>query len=125
MPITFENVLMLCYLFKAYFYSYTGLLDHFAAVSYGHQIFSAFLLFPLQQKHSLSFRKDFWIDHAHILRLITLTPSQVFRILFFQCLISINFRCPYLWTHSYTQWNGNQTSCINISKYWHQKPSSR
>ncbi|XP_011403848.2 PREDICTED: RNA polymerase II-associated protein 1-like isoform X2 [Amphimedon queenslandica] len=55
---------------------HTNLLDHFAAVSYGHQTFSTFLLFPLQQRHSVSFRKDFWIDHTHILRLITLAPSQ-------------------------------------------------
>jgi hypothetical protein len=56
---------------------YTQLVEQFAAVSYGDELFGHFLLVPLQQRHSPSFRKLVWSEHAAVLRVLRTRPEQV------------------------------------------------
>ncbi|GLG97793.1 RNA polymerase II-associated protein 1 [Gryllus bimaculatus] len=62
--------------FPSSFYEmYTQLLEQFAAVSYGDNLFGHFLLVPLQQRHSTDLRKQVWSEHAAVLRILS-TPVQ-------------------------------------------------
>ena len=56
---------------------YTQLVEQFAAVSYGDELFGHFVLVPLQQRHSPSYRKLVWSEHAAILRVLRTQPEQV------------------------------------------------
>ena len=56
---------------------YTQLVEQFAAVSYGDELFGHFVLVPLQQCHSPSYRKLVWSEHAAILRVLRTRPEQV------------------------------------------------
>ena len=57
--------------------SYSSLLDQYSSVSYGDQLFAVYLLLPLQQQCPVDFRRMFWIDHVHIVRLLKLKPKEV------------------------------------------------
>ena len=56
---------------------YTQLVEQFAAVSYGDELFGHFVLVPLQQCHSPSYRKLVWSEHAAILRVLRTRTEQV------------------------------------------------
>lgn len=56
---------------------YTQLVEQFAAVSYGDEVFGHFILVPLQQHHSPSYRKLVWSEHAAVLRVLRTRPEQV------------------------------------------------
>ncbi|PNF36178.1 RNA polymerase II-associated protein 1 [Cryptotermes secundus] len=56
---------------------YTQLVEQFAAVSYGDELFGHFLLIPLQQRHSPSYRKLVWSEHAAVLRVLRTRPEQL------------------------------------------------
>jgi hypothetical protein len=56
---------------------YTQLVEQFAAVSYGDELFGHFVLVPLQQCHSPSYRKLVWSEYAAILRVLRTRPEQV------------------------------------------------
>jgi hypothetical protein len=56
---------------------YTQLVEQFAAVSYGDELFGHFVLVPLQQCHSPSYRKLVWSEHAAVLRVLRTQPEQV------------------------------------------------
>ena len=58
-------------------FSYSTLLDQFAAVSYGDQLFARFIMLPLQQRFSVHFRRMVWNDHSSIIRIFSLPLSQV------------------------------------------------
>jgi hypothetical protein len=51
--------------------------EQFAAVSYGDELFGHFLLIPLQQRHSPSYRKLVWSEHAAVLRVLRTPPEKV------------------------------------------------
>ncbi|PSN49130.1 hypothetical protein C0J52_07240 [Blattella germanica] len=59
------------------FSGYTQLVEQFAAVSYGDELFGHFILIPLQQRHSPSFRKLVWSEHAAVLRVLRTKPQQL------------------------------------------------
>lgn len=56
---------------------YTQLVEQFVGVSYGDELFGHFVLIPLQQRHSSSFRKLLWSEHAAALRVLRTKPEQL------------------------------------------------
>ncbi|XP_021927838.1 RNA polymerase II-associated protein 1 isoform X2 [Zootermopsis nevadensis] len=56
---------------------YTQLVEQFTAVSYGDELFGHFVLVPLQQRHSPSYRKLVWSEHAAILRVLRTPPQKL------------------------------------------------
>lgn len=57
---------------KSFYDLYTELITQYAGVSYGLHIFAKFVLFPLQNKYNVSFRKLLWFEYLHVLRVVTL-----------------------------------------------------
>ncbi len=60
-----------------YCHSYQLFLEHFAAVSYGDDLFASYLLLPLQQRFSVELRKRLWGDFPHALSYISIPVHQV------------------------------------------------
>lgn len=56
---------------------YSELCLEFGNVSYGDATFGLFLLVPLQQKYSLTFRKLFWLEHVYVPRFFTTGFDQL------------------------------------------------
>ena len=56
---------------------YTLFLEQMAGCSYGSEIFSSYALIPLQMRHSVSFRKMLWSEHACCLRIINTPIKEV------------------------------------------------
>ena len=52
---------------------YRELCEQFASCSYGDQVFGAYLLVPLQQKHDVRLRLHFWGEQTMTLRFLTTT----------------------------------------------------
>ncbi|KAL0271573.1 UNVERIFIED_CONTAM: hypothetical protein PYX00_008629 [Menopon gallinae] len=57
---------------KSFYELYTELITQYAGVSYGLHIFAEFVLFPLQNRFNVSFRKLLWFEYLHVLRVVTL-----------------------------------------------------
>ena len=55
---------------------YMQLLDQFQAVSYGDQLFSAFVCLPLSLSQPPALRRSFWTEKADLARSITLKPQH-------------------------------------------------
>ncbi|XP_069684803.1 RNA polymerase II-associated protein 1-like isoform X1 [Periplaneta americana] len=63
--------------FTSFYDLYTQLVEQFAAVSYGDELFGHFVMIPLQQRHSPSYRKLVWSEQAAILRVLRTPPHQL------------------------------------------------
>lgn len=61
----------------SYAFSYSELLEQFAAVSYGSKVFGQVIIVPLQQRHSSDFRKLLWSEQAAVLRVLSVPLDQV------------------------------------------------
>ena len=58
---------------------YQSFLEHFAAVSYGDDLFASYLLLPLQQRFPVKLRQQLWGNHAHVLSFINISVEEVGR----------------------------------------------
>lgn len=56
---------------------YTQLVEQFVGVSYSDPVFGQYILIPLQQCHSVRFRKYIWTEQAAVLRLLSTPISQL------------------------------------------------
>lgn len=56
---------------------YTKLLEHYQAVSYGDEMFSACVLVPLAHCHDICWRKQIWSEHSGLLRVLNCPEEKV------------------------------------------------
>lgn len=56
---------------------YTQLVEEFVGVSYCDPVFGQYILIPLQQCHSVRFRKYIWTEQTAVLRLLSTPISQL------------------------------------------------
>ena len=56
---------------------YIMLLEEFAAVSFGDWLFSSYIILPLQQRHSIIFRRAIWGEFSVVLHSLHLKVNQV------------------------------------------------
>lgn len=52
-------------------------LEHYAGVSYGNTVFGQYVLVPLQQRHSIKYKKLIWSELAAVLRLLRTPINEV------------------------------------------------
>ena len=53
------------------------LLEQFEGVSFGDSLFGSFVLFPLQQRFDVTFRKVVWAEHPLVLRALSAPVKEV------------------------------------------------
>jgi len=56
---------------------FTALLQQYEAVSFGDSLFACYLLIPLQQRHSIQYRKAIWTEYTGVLRTLSLPLKEV------------------------------------------------
>ncbi|XP_026463654.1 RNA polymerase II-associated protein 1-like [Ctenocephalides felis] len=56
---------------------YTKLLEHYQAVSYGDEMFSACVLVPLAHCHDICWRKQIWSEHSGLLRVLNCPEEKL------------------------------------------------
>ncbi|KAH3853182.1 hypothetical protein DPMN_095704, partial [Dreissena polymorpha] len=56
---------------------FVAVLQQYEAVSFGDPLFACYLLIPMQQRHSIEYRKAIWTENTGILRTLTLPLDQL------------------------------------------------